>query len=90
MGVCCMAFNTSGQQTIFYTSRVSYLRDEFSRIYDIRPSLRLSGGLISLVNKGVLVKNKDIYTIDYRLASYIRRKAKLEYGFAVKQEYAKQ
>jgi hypothetical protein len=55
MGVCCMAFNTSGQQTIFYTSRVSYL-DEFSRIYGIRPSLRLSGGLISLVNKGVLVK----------------------------------
>jgi hypothetical protein len=66
------------------------MRDEFSRIYGIRPSLRLSGGLISLVNKGVLVKNKDIYTIDYRLASYIRRKAKLEYGFAVKQEYAKQ
>lgn len=66
------------------------MKDEFSRIYGIRPSLRLSGGLISLVNKGVLVKNKDIYTIDYRLASYIQRKTKLEYGFAVKQEYAKQ
>jgi hypothetical protein len=65
------------------------MRDEFSRIYDIRPSLRLSGGLISLVDKGVLVKNKDTYSIDYRLVSYIRRKAKLEYGFAVKETYAK-
>ncbi len=66
------------------------MRDEFSRIYGIRPPLRPSGGLIQLVDKGVLLKNKDIYTIDYRLASYIRRKAKLEYGFAVKETYAKQ
>jgi hypothetical protein len=65
------------------------MRDEFSRIYGIRPSLRLSGGLISLVDKGVLIKNKDIYSIDYRLVSYIRRKARLEYGFAVKGTYAK-
>jgi hypothetical protein len=66
------------------------MRSEFSRIYDIRPSSNLSGGLISLVNKGVLAKNKDTYSIDYRLVSYMRRKTKLEYGFAVKETYAKQ
>jgi hypothetical protein len=65
------------------------MRDEFSRIYDIQSHLRLSGGLISLVDKGILAKNKDLYSIDYRLASYMRRKAKLQYGFAVKQTYAK-
>jgi hypothetical protein len=66
------------------------MRDEFSRTYNIRPSLKLSGGLISLVDKGILVKNKDLYSIDYRLVSYMQRKTKLEYGFAVKETYAKQ
>jgi hypothetical protein len=66
------------------------MRDEFSRIYDIQSPLRLSGGLISLVDKGILAKNKDLYSIDYRLISYMRRKAKLQYGFAVKQTFAKQ
>ncbi len=66
------------------------MRDEFSRIYDIQSPLRLSGGLISLVDKGILAKNKDLYSIDYRLISYMQRKAKLQYGFAVKQTFAKQ
>ena len=66
------------------------MRDEFSRLYNIRSPLRLSGGLISLVDKGVLAKNKDIYSIDYRLVSYMQRKVKLEYGFALKEIYAKQ
>jgi hypothetical protein len=65
------------------------MKNEFSRIYDIQSPLRLSGGLISLVDKGILAKNKDLYSIDYRLISYMRRKAKLQYGFAVKQTYAK-
>ncbi len=66
------------------------MRDEFSRIYNIQSPLRLSGGLISLVDKGILAKNKDLYSIDYRLISYMQRKAKLQYGFAVKQTFAKQ
>ena len=66
------------------------MRDEFSRLYNIRSPLRLSGGLISLVDKGILAKNKDIYSINYRLISYMQRKAKLEYGFALKETYAKQ
>src|ERR687898_382941 len=66
------------------------MRDEFSRLYNIRSPSRLSGGLISLVDKGVLAKNKDIYSIDYRLVSYMQRKVKLEYGFALKETYAKQ
>jgi hypothetical protein len=55
------------------------------------PLLRFSGGLISLVDKGLLLKNKEgLYSIDYRLVPYMRKKVKLEYGFAAKETYAKQ
>ena len=66
------------------------MRDEFSRIYDIQSPLRLSGGLISLVDKGILAKNKEgLYSIDFRLIPYMRKKIKLEYGLAVKEIYTK-
>jgi hypothetical protein len=67
--------------------------DEFNRLYNVRPpsSPKFSGGLISLVDKGLLLKNKEgPYSIDYRLIPYIRKKVKLEYGFAAKETYAKQ
>jgi hypothetical protein len=65
-------------------------RDEFSIIHNIQqPPSRLSGGLISLVDKGILAKNKDLYSIHFRLIPYMRKKIKLEYGLAVKETYAK-
>jgi hypothetical protein len=67
--------------------------DEFNRLYNVRPpsSSKFSGGLISLVDKGLLLKNKEgLYSIDYRLVPYMRKKVKLEYGFAAKETYAKQ
>jgi len=67
--------------------------DEFNRLYNVRPpsSSKFSGGLISLVDKGLLLKNKEgLYSIDYRLVPYMRKKVKLEYGFAAKGTYAKQ
>lgn len=64
--------------------------DEFrNRISYIQPhSSSFAGGLISLVDKGVLAKNKGIYSIDYRLVPYMHKKIKLEYGVAVKKTYA--
>jgi hypothetical protein len=67
-------------------------RDEFSIIHNIQqqPPSRLSGGLISLVDKGILAKNKEgLYSIDFRLIPYMRKKIKLEYGLAVKEIYTK-
>jgi hypothetical protein len=64
-------------------------RDRFSRIYTISTT-RLARGLISLIAKGMLMKNKSLYSIDYRLVSYMRKKINLEYGLAVKKMKAKQ
>ena len=53
------------------------------------PSSKLSGGLISLVVKGILVKEEHIYSLHYRLIPYLRKKAILTYGQALKETYTK-
>lgn len=65
--------------------------DEFAKINNIKLGSRskLSGGLISLMNRGILVKNNHLYSIHYRLVPYMRKKAKLEYGLAFKEIYSK-
>ena len=63
-------------------------RDEFIRTHNIYSSSQLSGGLISLMNKGILAKNKGLYSIHYRLVPYMRKKIKLEYGHAARETYA--
>jgi hypothetical protein len=66
-------------------------KDEFAKINNnIKSgSPKLSGGLISLMNRGILVKNNDLYSIHYRLVPYMRKKVKLEYGLAFKEIYSK-
>jgi hypothetical protein len=44
------------------------MRDEFSRIYNIQPCLKLSGVLISLVDKGILARKRPILD---RLSTYL-------------------
>ena len=53
------------------------------------PSSKLSGGLISLVVKGILIKEEHIYSLHYRLIPYLRKKALLTYGQALKETYTK-
>ena len=53
------------------------------------PSSKLSGGLISLVVKGILIKEENIYSLHYRLIPYLRKKATLTYGQALKETYTK-
>ena len=53
------------------------------------PSSKLSGGLISLVVKGILIKEENIYSLHYRLIPYLRKKAILTYGQALKETYTK-
>ena len=63
-------------------------KDEFIITRNIySSSSQLSGGLVSLMNKGILVKNKGLYSIHYRLVPYMRKKVKLDYGLAARETY---
>lgn len=63
-------------------------RKDFSRNNTI-PASKLSGGLISLVVKGILIKEENTYSLHYRLIPYLRKKAHLSYGQALKETYTK-
>jgi hypothetical protein len=62
--------------------------NEFSRTHNIQlPTSRRSGGLISLINKGILKKDKGLYSIHYKLVPYLRKNVNLDYGTATKGTY---
>jgi hypothetical protein len=62
--------------------------NEFSRTHNIQlPTSRRSGGLISLMNKGILKRDKGLYSIHYKLVPYLRKKANLDYGTATRGTY---
>jgi len=44
-----------------------------------------SRGLASLIQKGFLFKEKDLYSIHYRLIPYMRLKADCDYGTAIRE-----
>ena len=45
--------------------------------------LETSRGLASLLQKGILIKEKDLYSIHFRLIPYMRLRAVCEYGTAI-------
>jgi hypothetical protein len=54
-------------------------RDSFCLTNNI-PQPRIAGGFVSLLVKGILTREKKIYSIHYRLIPYMRKKVNLEYG----------
>ena len=42
-----------------------------------------SGGLVSLLQKGILVKENDLYSVHFRLIPYMRLKAGCDYATAI-------
>ena len=44
-----------------------------------------SRGLASLIQKGFLFKEKDLYSIHYRLIPYMRLKADCDYGTVIRE-----
>jgi len=42
-----------------------------------------SRGLVSLMQKGIVLKEKDIYSIHFRLIPYMRLKANCDYATAI-------
>ena len=71
----------------FTIQEYSTKKGEFIRTRSIYSSSELSGGLVSLMNKGILAKNKGLYSIHYRLVPYLRKKVKLDYGLAARETY---
>ena len=54
-------------------------RNEICIKYGIRCS-NLRGGLVSLTYRGLLIKNQDIYLINFSLSLYLKKKVNLDYG----------
>lgn len=59
-------------------------RDEFCRTAGV-PASKVAGGFVSLLIKGILARNKNIYSIHYRLIPYMRKKVQLEYGQVIRE-----
>jgi hypothetical protein len=73
----------------FFTLREYRIKsNEFSKTHSIQlPTPRRSGGLISLMNKGIIKRDRGLYSIHYRLVPYLRKKANLDYGTATRGTY---
>ncbi|MDP9490025.1 MAG: hypothetical protein M3P28_07500 [Thermoproteota archaeon] len=63
-------------------------RDKFCDNRKIQSS-KVAGGFVSLLVKGILTRQKSIYSIHYRLIPYMRKKAYLEYGQAIREASTK-
>jgi hypothetical protein len=59
-------------------------RDVICKELKISPS-RIAGGFVSLLLKGMLYKEKDLYSIHYRLIPYMRLKADCDYATAIRE-----
>jgi len=57
-------------------------RDEVCQKNNVRKS-NISRGLVSLIQKGILLKENYIYSIHFRLIPYMRLKANCDYATAV-------
>ena len=49
------------------------------------PISKMSGGLVSLLLKGILTQDKKYYSIHYKLIPYLRIKSQLEYGTVLRE-----
>jgi hypothetical protein len=49
------------------------------------PTSKVSGGLVSLLLKGILTQDKKYYSIHYKLIPYMRIKSHLDYGTVLRE-----
>jgi hypothetical protein len=69
----------------YFTLREYHIkRDQFCMSAGIAPS-KVAGGFVSLLIKGILTRDRNIYSIHYRLIPYMRKKAYLEYGLVIRE-----
>ena len=72
----------------FTTAQYKKKRNAVCNDLEIPPS-KISGGFVSLLLKGILYKEKDLYSIHYRLIPYMRLKADCDYATAVRETSTK-
>ena len=75
-------------RSYFTLKEYHFKRDKFCKNRKIQSS-KVAGGFVSLLVKGILVRQKSIYSIHYRLIPYMRKKANLEYGQAIREASTK-
>ena len=63
-------------------------RDELCQKSNFKVS-EMSRGLASLIQKGVLIKENNMYSIHYRLIAYMRLKAGCDYATAINESRMK-
>lgn len=63
-------------------------RDEVCNKFDVSLTVA-SRGLASLLQKNILYKEKDLYSIHYRLIPYMRLKAECDYATAIREARTK-
>ena len=71
-------------RSFFTLKEYQEMRDHYCGVHKITPS-RVAGGFVSLLVKGIVVREKEIYSIHYRLIPYMRKRAHLEYGQVIKE-----
>lgn len=59
-------------------------RDAFCKKSGAAPS-KVAGGFVSLLIKNIIAREKNVYSIHYRLIPYMRKKAQLEYGLVIRE-----
>ena len=57
-------------------------REQVCRKYDLKIS-DMSRGLVSLLQKGLIIKENKMYSIHYRLIAYMRLNAECDYATAL-------
>lgn len=68
--------------TVFTVQQYHAKRDELCRRSGLSIT-KLSRGMASLMQKGLIYKDKQLYGIHFRLVPYMRLKAKCDYATAV-------
>jgi len=63
-------------------------RDEICNKFDVSFTVA-SRGLASLLQKNILYKEKDLYSIHYRLIPYMRLRAECDYATAIREARVK-
>jgi len=63
-------------------------RDEVCAKFNIKPS-KTAGGFVSLLQKGIIFRENELYSIHYRLIAYLRLKAECDYATAIRESSTK-
>jgi hypothetical protein len=63
-------------------------RDAVCKEKNILPS-KIAGGFVSLLVKGILIREKNIYSIHYKIIPYMRKRVILDYGTVIRETNTK-